>query len=87
MSLPLLTIHPNLATARIREGVANALSGDLGQLQNPLPAHFTIELCYHDHTKAFPLGFYPGAKQVDPHTVRFEADSYFDILRFLLFAP
>ena len=82
-----VNIHPNVATARIREGAARALSGDLSQLQNPLPPHFTIELGYHDHTKAYPLGFYPGATLVDPYTVRFEADSYFDILRFMLFAP
>ena len=82
-----VNIHPSLATARIRDGVAKALSSDLSRLQNPLPPHFAIEVCYHDHTKAYPLGFYPGAKQVDPYTVRFEADSYFDILRFLLFTP
>jgi D-amino peptidase len=82
-----VNIHPNLATARIRDGVVQALSGDLSRLQNPLPARFTIEVCYHDHTKAYPLGFYPGAKRVDPHTIRFEADSYFDILRFMLFTP
>ncbi len=82
-----VNIHPSLATARIRDGVAKALSSDLSRLQNPLPPHFAIEACYHDHTKAYPLGFYPGAKQIDPYTVRFEADSYFDILRFLLFTP
>jgi D-amino peptidase len=82
-----VNIHPNVATARIRDAAAKALSGELARLQNPLPSHFAIELQYHDHTKAFPLGFYPGAKQVDPFTVRFEADDYFDILRFMLFAP
>jgi D-amino peptidase len=82
-----VNIHPDLATARIREGVAKALGGDLARFQNHLPARFSIQLRYKDHTKAYPCGFYPGAKQTDPFTVQFEADSYFEVLRFLLFAP
>lgn len=82
-----VNIHPSLATARIREAAARALSGDVARAQIALPAHFSIELRYRDHTKAYALGFYPGAEAVDAHTVRFEADDYFDVLRFMLFTP
>ncbi len=82
-----VNIHPDLATARIREGVAGALKGNLTQAQIPLPSRFSVEVRYHDHTKAYPYGFYPGARQKDPFTVQFDTGDYFEVLRFLLFAP
>jgi len=81
-----VNIHPSLAVDRIREGTAQALRGDLARAQIALPDHFVLELGYRDHTKAYTFGFYPGARQVDPLTVRLEADGYFDVLRALMFA-
>lgn len=82
-----VNIHPELAITRIREGVAEALRRDLAQALIPLPPKFAVETRYRDHAKAYQYGFYPGAKQIDPFTVRFDAESYFEVLRFLLFAP
>jgi D-amino peptidase len=81
-----VNIHPELATSRIREGVAQALRGPVADCQIPLPAHFVIEINYRDHYQAHLYGFYPGATQKDATTVQFESDSYFEIMRFLLFA-
>lgn len=81
-----VSIHPELATARIREGVAQALQGDRTQAQLALPPHFSVEVRYRQHTKAYTHGFYPGAQQPDPYTVQFVAEDYFEVLRFLLFA-
>ena len=82
-----VNIHPDLATASIREGVAKALRGPIAQCQIPLPAHFVVEVSYRDHHLAHLYGFYPGAIQKDATTVQFESDSYFEVMRFLLFAP
>jgi D-amino peptidase len=80
-----VNLHPEVATSRIREGVAQALRGNLGLCQISLPAHFRVELRYRDHWKAYQSGFFPGARQTDATTVVFETDSYFEVMRFLLF--
>ena len=80
-----VNLHPEVATARIREGVAQALKGDLSRCQMPLPDHFRVEVRYKDASPAYRNGFYPGARQTDATTVVFEEDSYFEVMRFLLF--
>ena len=81
-----VNIHPELATTRIREGAAKALRGSVAQCQIPLPVHFLVDISYRDHYNAHAYGFYPGASQRDASTVRFESDSYFEVMRFLFFA-
>ncbi len=82
-----VNIHPDLAITQIREGVARALRGPLAQCQIPLPAHFAVQVTYRDHYFAHVYGFYPGATQKDATMVQFDTDSYFEVMRFLLFAP
>jgi len=82
-----LNLHPALAASNIREGVAKAMAGDLAQCQVPLPAHFTMDIRYRNHAKAYIHSFYPGARQKDAHTVQFDSDSYYEVMRFLLFSP
>jgi D-amino peptidase len=81
-----VSIHPELATTRIRAGVTKALQGDLSLCQVSLPAHFSVEIQYRRAYEAYHFGFYPGAAQKDDVTVRFENDSYYEVMRFLLFA-
>jgi D-amino peptidase len=50
-----------------------------------LPTHFKVEVKYKDHAKAYGMSFFPGAHAVDDHTILFEADDYFDVLRFFMF--
>ncbi|MBU0492198.1 MAG: M55 family metallopeptidase [Chloroflexi bacterium] len=80
-----VSIHPHLAVEQIRDGVRAALEGDLTACLVPLPDHFAIEIRYRAHAKAYPASFYPGARLTDSHTVAFEADDYFEVLRFFLF--
>jgi D-amino peptidase len=80
-----VSIHPELAAARIREGVAKALQGDRSACRLSLPAHFTVEIQYSRTHEAYHFGFYPGATQIDAGTIRFETDSYYEVMRFLLF--
>ncbi len=81
-----VSIHPDLATARIRAGISKALMGDLSLCQVKLPSHFSVEIQYRRAYDAYHFGFFPGAVQKDDVTVRFENDSYYEVMRFLLFA-
>ena len=81
-----LSIAPNLAKQRIREGVARALKGDLRAAPRiALPKHFTLEIKYTAPVQAYRASWYPGAKLAAPRTVQFESDSYFEILRAINF--
>ncbi|UCF62217.1 MAG: M55 family metallopeptidase, partial [Anaerolineaceae bacterium] len=79
------SIHPNLAVDRIREGAQKALEGDLSKCTIDLPKHFSTTITFRDHAKAYRLSFFPGATLVEPHTIEFKADDYFEILRLLAF--
>ena len=37
------------------------------------------------HGDAYRASFFPGVSQTGPHTVQFEADDYFEVLRFFHF--
>jgi D-amino peptidase len=78
-------IHPDLAVAQISAGMAQAVKGSAEQHPLPLPDHFSVEICYRAAYNAYHDGFYPGAQQTGPMTVRFETDDYFEVLRFLMF--
>ena len=80
-----VSIHPDVAITKIREGTAKALKGDLSLCQIPLPAHFSVEIQYRRAYDAYRNAFFPGAAQKDDTTVRFENDSYYEVMRFLLF--
>ena len=80
-----VSLHPDLAVTKIRDGVAKALQGDRSLCQVTLPAHFSVEIQYSRTHEAYHFGFYPGATQIDAGTIRFETDSYYEVMRFLLF--
>ncbi|MCJ7435686.1 MAG: M55 family metallopeptidase [Anaerolineales bacterium] len=81
-----VNIHPELAIARIKEGMAKALKSDLSKCQVALPDNFSLDIQFKDHSKAYTYAFYPGAKLKDPVTVHYEHTDYFEVLRFLFFA-
>ena len=81
-----VNIHPQLAVEQIRAGTAAALQSDLARCRIPLPEHFTMEIRYRSHARAYQYGFFPGARQTDTFTVQLETDNYFDVLRLLMFA-
>jgi D-amino peptidase len=80
-----VNIHPDLAVARIRDGMAQAVAGASRLVYPPLPAHFIAEIRYRAAYNAYHDSFFPGAQQTDAMTVRFETDDYFNVLRFLMF--
>lgn len=80
-----ISIHPDLAVERIRAGVESALKGDIARGRVAMPGHFTVEVRYRGHTLARAASFFPDAHLIEPHTVGFEADDYFEVLRFFMF--
>jgi len=55
-----VNIHPELATQRIQEGAYKALTGEVRRCLKPLESHFTVEVRYREHSKAYTYGFFPG---------------------------
>jgi D-amino peptidase len=80
-----ISIHPKLATKQIKDAVARALKSDLAACQLKLPEHFSVEITYKEHSRAYKASFFPGARSIAAHTIRFESDDYFEVLRFFLF--
>lgn len=79
-------LSPALAHQLIREGAERALRQDLAAARITLPEHFRVELTYKSHRDAYTKGFYPGAERVDAVTLAYEADDWYEVNRFLLFA-
>jgi len=80
-----ISVHPEVAARSIREGMEEALRGDLGACRLTLPDHFELEIRYREAARAYAKSFYPGARPADDHRVVFEADDYFEILRAMAF--
>ncbi|HHV25794.1 amino acid amidase [Anaerosalibacter bizertensis] len=80
-----ISIHPDLAIAKIKKGVEEALKGDLNKYKIKLPDSFKLEIRYSTHQMAYRNSFYPNAKQIEAKTIVLNSDDYFDILRGVLF--
>ena len=80
-----VSIHPHLALEKIRDGVQMAIAGDVSRCHIELPKHFSVEIKYKDHAKAYHSSFYPGVSLKEPHTILFTSDDYFEVLVLLSF--
>lgn len=80
-----MSMHPADAVKLIRATAEHALKKQSRPLF-PMPKHFCMEVSYVQHFNAYSASFYPGAVQTDEKTVRFEADNWMDVLRFIHFA-
>lgn len=75
-----VSLQPDLAVKRIREGVERAMRKPKEACMFPLPEHFHIEICFKDHAKARWASYYPGVKQTGTTTIEYDADDYMDVL-------
>lgn len=78
-----ISIHPNKAVRLIREAAERAMKKPAADCMFPLPDHFTVEICFKEHSRAKNATAYPGVKQLNPTTVSFEADDYMDVLNMI----
>jgi len=69
----------------IGKGTETALAMDSKKCLLSLPEHFNVEICFRDHVLAHKASFYPGVKQLDPHTVGYECDDFYEVLRTYFF--
>lgn len=46
-----------------------------------MPEHFSFDLSFNLHPVAKRNSYYPGVTQTDAHTIHFETDDYYEILR------
>lgn len=79
------SVAPSKARNLIRQGVAEALSGNTAPLIPILPQHGTLEIEYNTPTDAYRAAWYPGATATAARTVEFEASNFFEIQRALRF--
>ncbi len=80
-----LSIHPELAQQHIREAVAKACDQANEREPLPLPEQFRLDVRYKEHPKAHRASFYPGMQRLDSHTLRYEAEDWYEVLRMLHF--
>jgi D-amino peptidase len=81
----IISIHPELANEKIKSIIEEALKGNYKDCFVKLPDSFKVEVGYLNHKYAYAASFYPGAKLINPMTIVFEADNYFDVLRMFMF--
>ncbi len=80
-----MNTSPRRTLAQIRDGAKAALLQDLSRARVKVEGPFTLELCYKEHTAAVRCSYYPGVTCVSDNTLLFESDSYFEVLRALMF--
>ena len=71
------------------ERIEHAVKKGIEQLEEPvlttLPTIFNLKIEFKRHQDAYKYSFYPGAKQINEHTISYTSDNYMDILTLLLF--
>lgn len=80
-----LSIHPVLAVNRIREGVYNALSGDISACAVNMPDRFEIEINFKKHTDAYTRSCYPGVEKISSTAVLYKTADWLEAMRFMNF--
>jgi len=80
-----ISLSPKLALKQIKKQSETALKSDLTAAKIVLPKHFSVEITYKEHTYATRKSFYPGVTRVGSHTLKFETDHYFEVLRLFAF--
>ncbi len=86
MGSAVISRHPQLVCDEIRAAMEAALANpDKSACMLTLPAHFVMDIEYCDWNRAHRNAVYPGAVTLDAKTVRFEADDYYDVMRFMHF--
>jgi D-amino peptidase len=76
-----VSAHPTVTNKAIEEQMKYALNQDFSKNNLPLPKHFHVEIGYKKHQDAYRLSFYPGCQLINPETIVFESDDYYEVLR------
>lgn len=79
------SISPAWSRRLIREGVAEALSGDFAQVLPTTAELYEVVIEFNNPTDAYRAGWYPGAYAHGPRAVAFKHVDFAEILRALVF--
>ena len=77
------SIHPDLAVSRIETAAAKALEADPKRLMPDIPDKFNVSINYRDQQLAYRAASYPGVTRVDPKTVEFSTNNWYEVIRTL----
>jgi D-amino peptidase len=80
-----ISMTASAAVTAIREGVSQALNGDVKRALLEVPKSCSLEITYNDPVTAYRMAWYPGASHIGERTIRFDTNSYFEVLRMLNF--
>lgn len=80
-----ISVHPDEAVARIRKTAEAAVTGRDAVSPGRVPGNTVLQIVYKDAAYAYGKSFYPGARLVEPYTVEFASEDYFEVLRSLRF--
>jgi len=80
-----ISLAPAKALELIRADAERALRQDLTGALAQIPEKTCIDICYINHADAYRFSFYPGMKQINDTTIRFETDDFFEALRIFRF--
>ena len=81
----MVSLSNDEAIKLIKKSIKKALNGDFGKCIPELPKNFKCEICFKEHQLAYRASFYKGVKLKDSHTVEFETDDFFEVLRTYFF--
>lgn len=79
------SIHPDIAVARIRDAVREAVKQPREACLFSMPERFEVEITHKEHTRSRRSGFYPGMERLDDHRLRFAHTDYYEVLRMMHF--
>lgn len=80
------SVSSEVTCERIKSAVTQALSKpNFKDCLTTLPKDFVLELTYKWHQDAYAYSFYPGCERIDPYTIRFQSNDWYEVARCLLF--
>ena len=80
----MVSIHPELATERIRKGVKKALD-NLEEYSFEQPEEYEMIIDFKHHKDAYKFSFYPNVEQISEYSIRYVSNNYMHLLALLLF--
>ena len=80
-----VSIHPDLAVKKIKEGVQKAISDGVSRCKITLPERFVMTMRFCNHADAYFNSFYSGIKQLDAKTLQYETNDWTNVLRMVHF--
>ncbi len=78
------SINPQLSCELIKDGVIKGLK-KLNKCKIQIPEKFEVEINYKQHYLARKASYYPGVTQIAPYTIKYTAESPFELMTTRMF--